>query len=725
MHLLEAALQKGKRSLRWQSLLLLVLRCLIPVLLAIALARPVLTSLQANWARGPQSLALLIDDSLSMGQAPAGDSNNQSTPFSTSIQKCWSILQPFTSSQVLVLASQLSGDRFEPISVNDPGLRTSLGSLQPRSGAFNPVASIRDAVQQLRTAQYPGRHLLIASDFRQSDWQQLTSENCRKIKELAAGGDFPVRISLLPTQPRELPVANLAIHFEPTAGYQYFPNEPVSLVARLTNFGEQECRDIPVTISVDGRQLETKLLAVNPSSSQKVEFDISFPATGWHQIRCHISHEVAAGSGGSKVSRDALKADDEAYWVLQVAERPRVLLVQDARTLGQAASSLQLALAPFQKQMVEDNRFVVQTIGPAQLRTQVLRWSPQIIALNGISRLEQQATETINDFVRNGGGLMVIPEQNLDRDWYRQQFSAALLPCEYGEPVRREEPIGLLKTKLAIPALQVFNGSDAGDLYETRYSNWLKMSPADATDGERAEGSMSNRTVASAPVVVLKLGNGDPLMVMHSFGEGSVVQLSVSLSEQDSNLPLKPVFVPWMQQVLRSMLDSVASPNLNAGDSPAFQIVRSPETESFDVELELQLVDETRQELTGMRAVSQQSDRVSWGRIWQPGGYYARLSPSVSQSLGTFEPGKGNVLPPTITVAASARESDLRMLNEPEIRSIAQQLGANVVSTADDFVDAQETRRSGQELWQALLVTVLLVIFAELFLAKAITKGKV
>ncbi len=66
MQLLEAALQVNSKRIQWQAWLLLLMRCLIPILLAIGLARPVLTSWRTAGAGGNRSIVLLIDNSLSM-----------------------------------------------------------------------------------------------------------------------------------------------------------------------------------------------------------------------------------------------------------------------------------------------------------------------------------------------------------------------------------------------------------------------------------------------------------------------------------------------------------------------------------------------------------------------------------------------------------------------------------------------------------------------------------
>ena len=67
MHLLDSVIRINRRRIQLLHLLLLLLRCLLPVLLALCLARPILTGFQALPGDAPQTLILAIDDSRSMG----------------------------------------------------------------------------------------------------------------------------------------------------------------------------------------------------------------------------------------------------------------------------------------------------------------------------------------------------------------------------------------------------------------------------------------------------------------------------------------------------------------------------------------------------------------------------------------------------------------------------------------------------------------------------------
>ena len=72
MHLLESVIKVNHRRFRIDQLILLLVRCSIPVLLALCLARPVLTGSSALEGDAPVSLLVLLDTSYSMDAGAAG-----------------------------------------------------------------------------------------------------------------------------------------------------------------------------------------------------------------------------------------------------------------------------------------------------------------------------------------------------------------------------------------------------------------------------------------------------------------------------------------------------------------------------------------------------------------------------------------------------------------------------------------------------------------------------
>ncbi|MEO8497197.1 MAG: BatA domain-containing protein, partial [Planctomycetota bacterium] len=72
MHLLESVVKVNHKRFRFEQLILLLVRCAIPALLALCLARPVLTGSRILAGDAPVSMVILLDTSYSMDATTAG-----------------------------------------------------------------------------------------------------------------------------------------------------------------------------------------------------------------------------------------------------------------------------------------------------------------------------------------------------------------------------------------------------------------------------------------------------------------------------------------------------------------------------------------------------------------------------------------------------------------------------------------------------------------------------
>ena len=61
-------------------------------------------------------------------------------------------------------------------------------------------------------------------------------------------------------------------------------------------------------------------------------------------------------------------------------------------------------------------------------------------------------------------------------------------------------------------------------------------------------------------------------------------------------------------------------------------------------------------------------------------------------------------------------ESAPELLTENEVKQLADSLAANVVSSAELYLEQDQLRRHGREIWQYVLVALLVMLFLEVVL---------
>ena len=158
MHLLQSSRNVNSRRIQWQQLLLLLLRCALPVLLALAMARPLLQSFLSPNGQSAMSLAIVIDDSMSMFAAGDsefksgnGNENAIATRFAVACQSAAEILNslPPGSNAMVVLG----GAKPETLQGQVPDELASkvigLGKRTGPAGEFTLEESIRSSLEWL------------------------------------------------------------------------------------------------------------------------------------------------------------------------------------------------------------------------------------------------------------------------------------------------------------------------------------------------------------------------------------------------------------------------------------------------------------------------------------------------------------------------------------------------------------------------------------------------
>ncbi len=256
MHLLEAAMQVNSKRFQWESVLLLMLRCLIPILFAIGLARPVLTNLRSANAQGEASVLVVVDNSLSM--LVKDKQQPEQNRFDRAVNEARKILGSQTRADLSVMSSGGGAPRNEiDGSTFDAGLALrSIAKIQAGAGPSDPVATIEAAVAQLSKMSHPNKQLVVASDFQASQWGSLSITQKERVKELLQSASQPVQLTLLPVGAASAAdsIENLSVELSAESSKEQleptFAGEPVLIEASVRNWGSKPVSNITVSFLV-------------------------------------------------------------------------------------------------------------------------------------------------------------------------------------------------------------------------------------------------------------------------------------------------------------------------------------------------------------------------------------------------------------------------------------------------------------------------------------------
>ncbi len=140
MHLLDVSDLQNARRIEWRSLLLLALRCLIPVVLAVCMARPLIQTAVVGGASGRSTTVVLLDTSFSL-QGVAVDGGVLASGWDTATAAADAIIGELVGqAELAVLAIGDEARGVGPATRGDPrpALDVQRGKAEPGTYAVTP-----------------------------------------------------------------------------------------------------------------------------------------------------------------------------------------------------------------------------------------------------------------------------------------------------------------------------------------------------------------------------------------------------------------------------------------------------------------------------------------------------------------------------------------------------------------------------------------------------------
>ena len=705
MHLLESVIKVNHKRFRIEQLILLLVRCAIPILLALCLARPVLTGWKTLEGNTPVSIVVLLDNSYSMDVLSGRDNNE--TQFDEAVDAACKIIEATSrGSEVSVIQTGGSPVSIFDQPVFDPdSVVTRLRQLSGGFGATDAQQSIDAALATLASMTNPRRELIVISDFQPADWDEIGADTASAIQAQMKAMNIKPNLTLLPIGARSTSQATLSNQATSNVSIESLDfssralgiGQPLMLRANI-RFGSQTDKgNLRAVLRVDGEEYSTTEVAVVPQGTTQALFPCKFKTAGSHVVEVEI------------LADDSLQTDNRYAAAITVWDKLNVLLVDgdpSSQPLKSETDFLSVALTPYAFGRLKLLSDIVQTekIRPVELKAESLSES-RVVILANVPRLGDAQLQMLTKFVDNGGALIVFAGNRLDVNWYNEKMYAAgrgLLPSSFGALKGVAAGASIVAARIVAqffdhPSFQFFNEAANGDLSTASIRQWYAL-PLLAGD--------------ESSVVMARLNTGDPFMLEKSRGEGVVLQCASSCDADWSDLPMRPFFVPLMQQIVTTAASQLSPPrNIQTGE-PATALLRDSSRQN-----EIQV---TIQTPTGTKKTIQTTDRGS-DRLAQfqgtqrPGIYTMTLPSGQSQSAE----------PETIHfVATTSRdESDLQVYDESQLATTAENLSATLVSSPDQYLEQDRLRRHGREIWKYLLAALLALMFCELVLQQRFARG--
>ena len=499
------------RTYNLRNWLLLAVRTLAIIFLVLLMAHPLWETGVGLSARGaPLSAVVIVDNSLSMQVREGG------APFTEAKQAAGRILEALDGGdRAAVIATNPVG-RAAP-RLRDPreAALKDLGPLAVTAGAADFAGALRAGYGLLREAGGQ-KALWVVTDLGLSGWDRLSLPEVGEydptltMKIVAVGSsDTPPSATVKALAPRAAHVA---------------PGLDIGLAATLGSFAAGAPRDVTARLTIDGKVRDEKQVTLPADADATVDFRFQLDRPG-------------SRSGHVALLGDGLSGNLRHYFTLHTRDRLHVLLVDgDPQRALVASETFFLSRALNPTGDLSDSVLLPEVILPGAV-DQVDPDGYQVMVLANVAELPPPFVARLAAFVQGGGGLLIsVGDRVAGADYNRTLWNnpSPLLPGSLGQ--RRRVPLDQNVTVGEVdathPALAAFSDRRLLDsLRSVKVSSYFEVAPAGA------------RTL-------MRLSNGDPLLVEKKTGKGRVLLLASTADSAWNNLPLKTGYVPLIQSLV-------------------------------------------------------------------------------------------------------------------------------------------------------------------------------
>ena len=410
--------KQSKKRLRVKNWLLLLARMALFALMALALARPTITTESSlGGEEVDTAIALVVDTSQSMEYTERGNDR-----LKEAMLRAAEILKKATDrSEVYVINS---AEPSRPAAVSPALAQKQVEAMTLRDSNRPLNASIVQAYAAVAQSTLPRRDVYVLTDLARSAWDTSSSAVAEATNRANSVKEKKVNCYVLRLTPKE--AKDVAV----------VSAEPASTVA-----SEGERLEIRTKIRSTGAA-ETRVAELRIDNVLKDNRKVDIPQNGELELSLLTPNSLTPGLHQGEVrlsGTDFMPFDDVRFFSFTVQPAQRVLLVADVLI---DALYVQKVLEPDARDLPEGASQIVKVERilsdefARKDKTNLKRYAA--IFLLNVARLSEPDWGALNRYVRDGGGLVIGLGSRVSADSYNGPAASQLLPARIGE--KRKEP---------------------------------------------------------------------------------------------------------------------------------------------------------------------------------------------------------------------------------------------------------------------------------------------
>ncbi|MFI5171091.1 MAG: BatA domain-containing protein [Chitinophagales bacterium] len=437
-------------------------------------------------------------------------------------------------------------------------------------------------------------------------------------------------------------------------------NQQSQLCIRIKNYGEDEIKNAPVTLKLNGqiKSLTDVSVASNSEETDTLSFTIS--ETGWY-------------NGDISIKDYPVTFDDMLYFTFKPVSKIPVLSINGSKE------------NQFIQPLYGNNPlFFIKNNAAAQIEFSELD-KYDLIILNEIKTISGGLSQALTEQLENGANILILPAFDMDVNSINQ-FLQNSKAATYNNIVKQRRNVTEINTRIPLFA----------DVFDKVPGN-LSMPYAD----QSFEINSFSQTVEEP---IMLFADKKPMMARYPAGEGVIYLSAVPLDRNITDLPVQVnLFVPMMYKIaLSTQKKSALYTNIG-------------ETKWIDLK-DIQLAgDQTLKVKSADNEFIPEIRKA--GNITEINlSTYTNLAGIYSISGGS---GASEATAQTLALNYNRSESELSFFSNDELKEKYNAANFNIIDDIDrDFSNVVTQLNEGTPLWKFCIIFVLIFLAAEIALIR-------
>ena len=515
-----------RRRVRMEQWILLTLRCLVPLILGLALAQPLLGD--TKWFTGSTHRYIIIDN----GVSTTAISPNGQTEFEQLKEQVSNFIRSGAQGDRVTIVTSTKPMK-SPRSTGDlEQAALHVESMKPLFLETDLITPLNKVVGTLlNTTGDEQSEIIIFSPFRSGSVGNMNEQEI----------EIPPNTTLQFSSPASTNLEN--IRFESVEPLRRF----ILRDKQETESGRNSLgRTAMATLVRDGTELSSKQTSISSSLNGNTTHKTYRWKTGQQRAEVEIQLPIESIGDESTTIKvfiddaDANTTDNSWYLTMDMVEQLNFLIldrVGDGSTDSNQSRWLEFALNPGELESID-----IQVMDPIAIMDSDLE-GLDVLVLVRPDLLQETGIELVGDFLEHNGIVLLLPPADREiHHWTVSLHRALKTPWRWEKEARTFiEPVGIQESEVASQYLAPIAGDLPVLLESIRVQKSLEIEPSAGAD------------------VLLTLEDGSPLLVVSAQGEdnpGTIIHITTPMNPSWTDLPTKPLMVPLFQELIRNSLSN-------------------------------------------------------------------------------------------------------------------------------------------------------------------------